>query len=73
MVVISISIISKDEYQELLSDEPFTGILLAENDEKVYILYTPLDLAIMDSRKQEEYKILHLSHDEIKERFKILN
>ncbi len=64
-----IVIMSKADYEKVLNDPPVTGVLLAEKGDQVYILYTPLDMAIMDSKKAEEYSRLFLSIDQIKERF----
>ncbi|NLO08720.1 MAG: hypothetical protein GX129_02470 [Clostridiales bacterium] len=68
----SISIITKEEYEKLLKDEPMTGILLVEKDNQAYVVYAPIDLAIMDLEKQEDYRQLFLSHDEISQRFKLI-
>ncbi len=68
-----IVVISGDDYKNLLNDSPIAGILLAEKGEQAYILYTPLDMAIMDSQKAEEYKQLFLSIDQIKERFYLVS
>ena len=65
----TIAIMSKDEYEKALNEPPMTGELLAEKDEQVYVLYTPLDVGIMNSKKAEEYMKLNLSRDEKKERF----
>ena len=69
----NISVITKKEYEKLLKDELMLGILLVEKDNQAYVLYTPLDLAIMDPEKQEEYRQLLLSHDEIRLRFSLKN
>lgn len=68
-----IVIMSGDDYEKLLNDPPMTGVLLAEKGEQVYILYTPLDMAIIDSKKAEEYNQLFLSIDQIKERFYLVS
>jgi hypothetical protein len=60
-----IAVMRKEDYEEALEDAPMPGILLAENDNLAYVLYTPIDLAIMDSQKAEEYKQLYLSNDQI--------
>lgn len=68
-----IVVMSGDDYEKLLNDPPMTGVLLAEKGEQAYILYTPLDMAIMDSKKVEEYNQLFLSIDQIKERFYLVS
>jgi hypothetical protein len=64
-----IVVMSRYDYKKALNDLSMTGGLLSEKGEQVYILYTPLDMAIMDSKKAEEYNQLFLSIDQIKERF----
>ena len=68
-----IVVMSRDDYEKLLDGRPMTGVLLAEKSELTYILYTPLDMAIMDSKKAEEYSELFLSIDQIKERFNLVS
>ena len=68
-----IAVMTKEDYEEALEDAPMPGILLAENDNLAYVLYTPIDLAIMDSHKAEEYKQLYLSDDQIIQRFQLIN
>lgn len=64
-----IVVMSRNDYEKMLNDPPVTGVLLAEKGEQVYILYSPLDMAIMDHEKANEYNQLALSIDQIKERF----
>ncbi len=64
---------SNSEYEKLLNDPPMTGDLLAEKDGQAYVLYTPLDMGIMDSEKAEEYMQLYLPTDQIIERFYLIS
>jgi beta-lactamase regulating signal transducer with metallopeptidase domain len=66
-----IVVMPKEDYELLLKDEPFMGSQLAELNDKAYVLYTPLDMAINDPQKAEEYNRLYLSGEQIKERFKL--
>ena len=68
-----IVVMSGDDYEKLLNDPPMTGVLLAEKGEQAYILYMPLDMAIMDSKKAEVYSQLFLPIDQIKERFYLVS
>ena len=65
----TISIMSKEDYEEALMDSPMTGVHLAEKGNQVYVLYTPLDNIILDKDTIAEYIELNLSLEEIKERF----
>lgn len=65
----TISPMSKEEYEEELNNPPVVSRFLAEKEDQVYILYTPLDNIIVEKATQEEYSQLHLTDEEIIERF----
>lgn len=65
----SISAMSKEDYEEAINDPPYTGDFLAERDSQVYVLHIPLDNIILDRETINEFGELHLSVEEIKERF----
>ncbi len=66
-----IVVMSRDEYDKLVNDPPMTGKLLATKGEQVFVIYFPLDNAIMDVKKAEEYIQLCLSIEQAKERFSL--
>jgi len=66
-----IAIMTKEEYEQITKNSPMTGESLGIKDEFVYVLYLPLDIAIKDKEKLDEYKDLLLSKDKIKERFSL--
>lgn len=61
----TISVASKAEYERILSDPPVLSTFIAENDEKVYLLYMPIDNIIMGEENHQEYNDLRLSEDKI--------
>ncbi|NLY44439.1 MAG: hypothetical protein GX053_00360 [Tissierella sp.] len=64
----TISVMSKEDYEETLSN-PFTGDILAERDEQVYLHWATLDNIILDRETIEEFNEMCLPLDEIKDRF----
>lgn len=67
----TIEVLSDDEYNELKKDPEMPGELLGQETGNNYILWTPIDMAIMDQVKAEEYISLNLSINQIKERFRL--
>lgn len=69
----SISVVSKFQYNEILADPPVVAIFLAEDGEKVYLLYHPLDNIVMGEENKKLYNDLHLSEDDIFKIFSLNN
>ena len=68
----TIALMSKEEYEEELNNPPVVSNFIRENDGQVYVIYTPLDNIILEKETQEEYNELHLSLEEIIERFSLM-
>lgn len=69
----NISVVSKSQYNEILANPPVVATFLAEDDEKVYLLYHPLDNIVMGEKNKKLYNDLYLSEDDIFRRFSLGN
>ncbi len=67
----TISIMSKIDYEKELIDLPYTGDILGEDNEQVYVHYPTLDNIILDRETIDEYNEMNLSLDKIKGRFSL--
>lgn len=67
----TIYVMSKEEYEEELNNPPVVSNLITESDGQVYVIYTSLDNIILEEDTQDEYNELHLSLEEIIERFSL--
>ncbi|NLY45049.1 MAG: hypothetical protein GX053_03540 [Tissierella sp.] len=65
----TISVMSREDYEQAFKDTPYTGNILAEKDEHVYVYYPTLDNIILDKETIDEFNEMYLSLDEVRERF----